>query len=545
MPALNIEEEKKRLSHDSFLQNILKTFSSTDMIPVCLHEESKKYDHFIFSILVPCCNAQNTLKKFHWDMGHDSGSPCTFIYGANKDNPVYFRYGNDEGFEPIVINRNFHDIKPSSIEIIEEFRLFHNLFYEQKTGQFIKIFDDGTETVVAQIHNENVHIRAKELRQFLAIKEMCLSIQFDNREYSDATLEEIEQQESMGDDKTTDTYTYSLRYGKPIFSTDNTQSQSIIMGKRLITPLPKEKSSMWGFDNTETPKRYIDFIIGEDDDGEKITQSSNPKSHYNYLTPVHFRNEVLDRYQNNPTKYSIEPGILRCGSLWSMQIDNYATDKIVAWLGDLGRDLPYEEQLHWRSYNIPPAGQPVSEEYFHSQLMCKFTESKHPIQVFKSAYSKLQEHSMDILGWQILIPLRKDDEHYFSALKLLTCDEQKEFDEQILALTKILIDSINEKQLTLLLHDIPDTKNKTGSIQIIENVLSHKAIDGTTHIKYLRDLQNLRSASSAHRKGKTYQEICKKIGLDTKIKSQVFLELLQKGISFLDFLSNNIKTFKI
>lgn len=114
-----------------------------------------------------------------------------------------------------------------------------------------------------------------------------------------------------------------------------------------------------------------------------------------------------------------------------------------------------------------------------------------------------------------------------------------------MALTKILIDSINEKQLTLLLHGIPDIKNKTGSIQIIENVFLYKAIDGAIHIKYLRDLQNLRSASSAHRKGKTYHEICKKIGLDTKIKSQVFLELVQKGIAFLDFLSINVKSFKI
>ena len=73
-------------------------------------------------------------------------------------------------------------------------------------------------------------------------------------------------------------------------------------------------------------------------------------------TPVHFRRQVLDKYYQQPGKYAVDDSLLRCGRLWVMAIDNQHDDKVCAWLGDLGRDLPYQERLHWRAHNIPPLG---------------------------------------------------------------------------------------------------------------------------------------------------------------------------------------------
>ena len=76
----------------------------------------------------------------------------------------------------------------------------------------------------------------------------------------------------------------------------------------------------------------MEFIIGVDEEGGEIVHTSYPSYLANnfganpeephYLTPVHFRREVLDKYYQKPGKYSVEDSILRCAYLWSMTMDN-------------------------------------------------------------------------------------------------------------------------------------------------------------------------------------------------------------------------------
>jgi len=49
------------------------------------------------------------------------------------------------------------------------------------------------------------------------------------------------------------------------------------------------------------------------------------------------------------------------------------------------------------------------------------------------------------LDGRLFKPLAEEDGHYFKTLRVPLTKEQKEFDEQVLALTKIFIDSLNEK----------------------------------------------------------------------------------------------------
>ncbi len=105
---------------------------------------------------------------------------------------------------------------------------------------------------------------------------------------------------------------------------------------------------MWGLAEEEN-RKYIDFIIGINDDGEEIIHTSNPDelADYfganpvapHYLTAVHFRKEVLDKYYQQPSKYSVEDSHLRCGALWGMQMDNHHSDKVCAWLGGILEEI--------------------------------------------------------------------------------------------------------------------------------------------------------------------------------------------------------------
>ena len=170
---------------------------------------------------------------------------------------------------------------------------------------------------------------------------------------------------------------------------------SRLFGKRLIEPLPKSKSGLRGF--AEEQKKYADFIIGVDDTGDEIEHTCDPGALANYFTSVSFRKQVLDKYYQQPSKYEISDSILRCGSLWDIQIDNHHDDKVCAWLGDLGRDLPSGEQLHWKSYNfVSESG--VSKTYFRRQILNQPTDSDRPEHILQRRLGELEKVCQEQLG---------------------------------------------------------------------------------------------------------------------------------------------------
>lgn len=293
--------------------------------------------------------------------------------------------------------------------------------------------------------------------------------------------------------------------------------------------------------------RYADFRISCS--GKIITHTCQPDKLANifgtnsgvplFLTSVFFKTAVLDKYRDEPSRYDVESCCLRCkrngGVLWSIPIDNQGEDCVSVFLGDLGH-LPYAQQLHFASQNILKGE--VSETFFRSQIDAEFCDSTHPVAVFKSRYYKLRTVGWEELGWHLLLPLAEQDQHYMSSLKLLTHNEQKEFDEQVLSLTKILIDSLNEKALRRVL------LCEERGISLLDSVLKYRNVsDAEQHIKFLRNLQELRSTSVAHRKGDKYIKAVKRMGIDCFSLDEVIKILFLDAIRFLEFLSQNIRMF--
>ena len=257
--------------------------------------------------------------------------------------------------------------------------------------------------------------------------------------------------------------------------------------------MKNEKSSGGPRENLQN---HVEFIIGADENDNKRTYTSNPNALANffganpgapnYLTAVHFRKEVLDKYYQKPNRYSVETSVLHCGHEWGLQMDNNHDSKVCAWLGDLG-GIPYDEQLHWRAYNIPPDGG-LSNTFFRNQILAKPTDSVRPEYLFQRNYDDLQDVSMKFLGWALLFPLNPEDNHRFQILRIPSSSEQREFDELILSLAKILVDSLNENQLKKFAFEEDLAKFK-GSIDLLESVFEQNGVaDYSDHISFLRKL---------------------------------------------------------
>ena len=534
---MSIYLDQKGLSLAQKLEYMKRDLKSTEMIPVYWN----KKEFGIYCALIPSIQVERALSKSSWDLQFYEGVPCVVGVGPFQ----YLRYGDDNGIEPLVVNRDFNESQTNYgksarySEISEEFRLFHNLYHDSEKDEYIKIDDEGNEHLVAVVEPDCIQIKLLEIRQFLAVKRMHLSIQFSFQGDLKYSPEEIgvSEDEMVGEDET-----------KPIreATTDGDicwwhwQSRGyndirMLEGKRFIEPLPESQSVFPGF--VEEPK-YVEFIIDVDENGEEIAHTSDAPHR---LAPVHFRKQVLDKYYNKPSMYSVKDSRVSC-PWWAVRIDNHHEDKVIVLLRDIS-SLPYTEQQHWRTYNIPPDGN-LSETYFERYLKGSFmATSDRPEHLFKHRYAHLQKESEKYLGWQLLLPLRLRDEQRLKGLRVPSTNEQSDFDALVLNLAIILIDSLNQKELKKLIslkqeqNLTPDQKESLKkSIGCLEIALNSCGVeDAADHIAFLRKLQKLRSTGSAHLKGSNYQKIAKDFDIESKGLREVFAGILSKALDVLDY----------
>ena len=173
-----MKKDALRLTQVDTLGVLSKAISLTEMVTLYLSDSSPTHNHGIYCSLVPSSQVKDRLTNTSWDLSHGHGYPGTNIHYENGiDIATYYRFGDNSGVEPLIIDREFYDMRPDYIEICEEFRLFHRLYHDQKEDVYIKIDDAGKESIVAIVKPRNIKIRLKELKQFIAIKEMHLSIQ--------------------------------------------------------------------------------------------------------------------------------------------------------------------------------------------------------------------------------------------------------------------------------------------------------------------------------------------------------------------------------
>ncbi len=509
-------------------------------------DSKQNSDLSFFCALVPNGKVEESLNYQSWDLSVGEGLPhCSYPHDGNEKVVEYHRFSSS-GIEPLVIYRNFHGVKSGYIEISEEFRHFHNLYHDVKSNTFIKIDEDGNEDEIIQVNSEVVKIKLLAVKQFLAIKEMHLAVFFDSVRYSPLSINVVEPEERHT--KTTkNSLTYAFDAAEDDFSSRGEfASISRVVGKKLFTGVRKEKSGFWPF-SEEKNVQYVDFIIGVDEDGDEVTYTCNPErlanwfganpEAPNYLTPVFFKREVLSKYYAHPEKYRVEDGSLRCGGLWLLRLDNNHEKYISVFLGDLGRDLSYNEQLYWRNFNISPESG-ISKVNFKRSFLAEAAEPEKADLLFKYCFNVFQERWEKAQGWLLFKPLSKDDAHSLNALRIPLNDGQAEFDAQILALTKVLVDSLNEKDVKKSLTG-ELSANAKGIDKLEQYLLEQNFAECERLVFFLRGLQSLRSTGVAHRKGSNYEKLAKSLDFDNKSLSKVFEDMLLEVVSLFNLLEEH------
>lgn len=502
------------------------------------------YNGGFYSVLIKNSNIEKSMEDPSWDLSLGQGLPSCTQYGSDLDGLIeYNRYGT-KGIQPLVYWRNFYGVKPPYIEISEEFRHYHNLYHDVASNKYIKIDDNGDEEDIIIIEDDNtVKIKLKAIKQFLAIKEMSLLFLFDSFYYSEKSLEELNIKQMYAKPIKVDGLTYSISFGEVDWGFNNYKSLSRLNGKKLIIGFSKEYCGIWPY-NGNIVEEFDDFVIGVDDNGCDITYTSNPDKlgDYfgsnpeapHYLTPVYFKKEVLNKYYNAPDKYTVNDGYISCAGLWGIKVDNDKKDYVVVFLGDLGRDLSHKERLYWKSFNVPPDNSGISKTCWKRSFEAEFWNPESADLKFKHEFLAFNEAWRSKYDWDLFIPLTKDDFYHYKTLRI-PLNNQNNFEEQVRGLVKIIIDSINVKKIDTIIAANPD-----GSINKLEQFFKERGLkDYDKHISFLRDLQNLRSAAVAHRKGDNYVKSSKKFAIGNKPYDEIFESILDSINLLLEFLRNN------
>lgn len=478
--------------------------------------------------------ATRAINHDSWDLMIGDGKPgFSQSLSDGREVTTYHRFGSSEGVRPLVLHRSFHGAFPQSVEVDEEFRLYHDLAEDKMRGLLLSFDESGREIEVVRITPKEVSARLKHLRQFQAGTGMHLAIFIDSVRYSQIPLAEVPSAELERVDITALT-----RWRRNIAECDfrdDYQTFSRLLAKVILAPPPREKAGIWPF-ATDDDQKEVTFIIGVDEEGNEVEYTSKPDKLDNYfgsnpgaphyLTPVYFRREVLAKYFTEPDRYNVSDGQLVCLNLWSCQIDNDLESHVAVFLGDLGRDLPYEERLHWRQFNVTPEGG-ISETNFRRSFLAQFTDAEAPDLTFRREYEHIVREWEKVHGWSLFLAPSPGDAHLVETIRIPVTNSQAELDEQIGNLTKLLVDSLNEKELAARAGPLDEGIKGIGKLAgFLEKTGFPEC---TSVVQFLRDLQTLRSTGSAHRKGSGYEKIIAKLGVNAARKPDAVRRILEEA----------------
>jgi len=494
---------------------------------------------------------QKVLISWSWNLYTDFGKP--YFSQSHPSHEIRFHIGDKEikngiSFEAFTILREFHTAFPSRVDIAQSFVFYHGLYFELENNRYIEPINE--EPVIKYVTPCFVQIKTSYIEDYLAARNMILVRFHDHRRCVKKPPKEI-----IGKDREEIKVIQKDRHFFTVITRGLMETQETIsrlLGKDIILPFKEPRHRDFLFLSGKEEKKFVRFIIGFDAKGKIVEETCNEEKLSNnfvdrrkphFLTPVFFKREVLQKYYQNPRRYTVSAGYLKCLDLWGIPFDINKEGLVHVWLGDLG-SIPYTEQLHFRQYNVSPSGS-ISEKFYRTQILAQFVEPNDIVYKIERIYDEINELSENKLGFRLFRELSGEDSHIYKSIHIPTTTEYRELDEQLIFLAKLLPDSISKSELEAKLSWRPSTQNEDTKIRYLEMFLEELfALDSTSIeqiVQPMRNLQRLRSASAAHPKCAELKKALVKMELEKKNPQEIFVLLVHSLVGALSLMRDLLK----
>jgi len=211
-------------------------------------------------------------------------------------------------------------------------------------------------------------------------------------------------------------------------------------------------------------------------------------------------------------------------------MDNDQSGHVMVFLGALGSDIPQTEAQYWRTFNIPPPEEGLSETLIRRAFAGQFADPQSVDLRFPGVYKRTNETWRQAFGTPLFKPLHEEDRHLLGKLHVPVTDGAAEFDEQVLYLAKLLVDSLNEREIKAMIER--PRRTGEGGLASFERLLTERGVpEARSLLKPFANVQGLRSRGAAHLKGSSFDIT---VALGDLGRRAGFERLLAQAIETLD-----------
>jgi hypothetical protein len=265
----------------------------------------------------------------------------------------------------------------------------------------------------------------------------------------------------------------------------------------------------------EEPREHASFVAHDWKNRTVRDVSAAPGATANYFTksdlpyevsPAFFRPEVLLKYKADPDKYRLTGRSIECRDTWSLQTyDINDAGQVHTYIVYL-RHLPFEEQLHWKSYNEPPKG-PISQRAMATDFQGNWDSAYDPLESLKEAFRYLNRRQ--VRWWRMRAANLMDLVHH------PVTNAADEWASELLHLDQLTVEGFDRKSLRLQaerLGRMPELEWR--SLKLVEECLVGLGFEDDHARQILasfREVHGLRSKLKGHASGEEATAIKKRV----------------------------------
>lgn len=410
------------------------------------------------------------------------------------------------GGEKLVFMRDFEGMEPLEPLIEINQKLVHslNLRFVDERQAYCRLdkrgdIEDVISIFVEQWSNPEKSIRAASIRRhdlatYMALTEMSLVGKFEFMRFISGEFRSWDEAER-------NTYAACDMFYECGVVPDlaSYAHGHIILRPSLTTD---DLVDEWKAEEDVSNKQYTTFKIIDRKNNKLVETSCSPEHIVNCfaksdlpweISPAFFSPDVLHKYKSDREKYTVDDRSISCRNAWFLETyDINDAGQVHTYIGYLA-DLPYEEQLYWKSFNEWPKDG-MSKRAFQTDIRGEFPDEDDPIFKLKMQIKGLDRSPP--FWWK---PRGKEiiDKVLYPAT-----DSVEEWGNATLELDHLVVEGFLVKPLRAVVEANDGEFGKDwGSLKLLEVSLSKTGCTDEQAKKLvapLRELHHLRNPAKAH-----------------------------------------------
>ena len=457
----------------------------------------------------------DTVDLLDWDSTPYTGRAAYSWAGETRDTQVEFKDTNPrprnlKDRQNLVFGRRMEGMDdPYNYELLQEFVHATGIHWREEQRAYCRLDGNGEIEPVVSITTPNardgitlITCKREPLEQYLAATEGVLVRFFDlmmvKRDKFTSWAAGVRERKVE---------TQFLFYDQCIHPDGHafTRGAQVLpvttSNKNLFNSITEPRSRRSG-------RQYTSFIAIDWRNYKTEEVTTDPKGTTNYfeaknnslpfeVSPAFFRAEVLAKYKADRDKYTINEAarFITCRGAWELKsYDVNEAGQVHAYICYL-RNLPYQEQLHWKSHNEEPKGT-ISNRAYENDF--EGTWSSRITALERILYTLRKWFKMRPDWWQI------QDESLLLQVNTPISNSKDEWAQAFLALSKAVIEGFQTKPIRALLckENISFSKEDRTLVLLGKLVASKVPADGLPNgLKGLRTAQQIRSKVQSHSQG--------------------------------------------